>query len=245
MELTFLSIIPSLLAIFLALKTKNVFLSLLGGIILGSFFIRHYHIMDTFFYLFSLFSELLTTAWILKTLAFAFLIGGIIELLEKSGSINGFVHFVSEKNSYIDTPKKALLVSYIIGIVIFIESSITSLIAGAVGKPLCDKEGVSHEKLAFVCDSTSAPVSSLILLNGWGALLLGLVTTQIQTSPVDLLIDSVLYNFYAWSILIITLFFIIFDFCIGPIRYTHAHHYQPFKNNQKPRHPLFMLLPVL
>ena len=68
---------------------------------------------------------------------------------------------LGNKSKKIDSPTGAMMLAYLIGLVIFIESSITSLVAGTVAKPLCDKNGVSREKLAYICDSTSAPVCSL------------------------------------------------------------------------------------
>jgi Na+/H+ antiporter NhaC len=88
---------------------------------------------------------------------------------------------------------------------------------------LCDKYKVPYAKLAFVCDSTSAPISSLIVLNGWGALLLGLITTQISNGSlkgegVEILIDAVLYNFYSMSALLVTFLYIYFRLEIGPMK---------------------------
>ncbi len=207
----------------MALYTKNIILSLFGGIFLGLFFLNDYSILSTLSATFNLFFSLLSQAWILKTLAFAVLVGSVMELMQKSGGINGFVSFMTQKTTLVNSPRSALLVSYFIGIVIFIESSITSLIAGAVGRPLCDKENVSHAKLAFVCDSTSAPISSLIVLNGWGALLLGLISTQIQTGTIEgdsvnLLLHSVIYNFYAISALLVTFLAVWFNINIGPMK---------------------------
>lgn len=146
-----------------------------------------------------------------------------MSLIEKSGGISGFVKFVVEKKSFVSSARSSLMLSYIVGVVIFIESSITALISGAVGKPLCDKYKVSHAKLAFVCDSTSAPISSLIVLNGWGALLLGLISAQISVgmiegSSVDILIESVLYNFYAMSALVVTFLSVYFSIDIGAMK---------------------------
>lgn len=146
-------------------------------------------------------------------------------LIEKSGGINGFVDFMQERNSIVKSPRSALLVSYFIGIFIFIESSITSLVAGAVGKPLCDEQKVSRAKLAFVCDSTSAPISSLIVLNGWGALLLGLIVVQIDSGiikgdGVEILIKAVLYNFYAMSALFVTFLAIWFKVDLGHMKHA-------------------------
>lgn len=196
-----------------------------------------------------MFVSLLSQTWILKTLGFAILVGSIIALIEKSGGIGGFIDYVLHKKSLVKSPRSALLVSYTIGIVIFIESSITALIAGAVGKPLCDKYNVSHAKLAFVCDSTSAPISSLIVLNGWGALLLGLISAQITQgmisgNSINILLDSVLYNFYAMSALVVTFLAIWFNIDIGPMRYTQLPN--STTQNEKIAHKsmYLMLLPI-
>lgn len=182
-------------------------------------------------------------------MAFAILVGSIIALIEKSGGIDGFIDFVLYKKNLVKSPRSALLLSYTIGILIFIESSITSLIAGAVGKPLCDKYNIPHAKLAFVCDSTSAPISSLIVLNGWGALLLGLVTTQITLgmisgNAVDILIDSIFYNFYAISALIVTFIAIWFNIDLGMMKQTQLPNITKKENNINPKSMYLMLLPI-
>ncbi len=218
-----LSLLPSLLAIALALYSRNVLLSLFGGIILGVFILHDFSFFQSIDETFALFLSLLSEGWILKTLAFAILVGSVMELLEKSGGINGFVAFMTEKSKLVKSQRSALMVSYIIGVIIFIESSITSLIAGAVGRPLCDREGVAHAKLAFVCDSTSAPISSLLVLNGWGALLLGLIATQIDSGiisgdSVNWLLESVVFNFYSMSALLVTFLAVWFNIEIGPMK---------------------------
>ena len=177
----------------------------------------------------SLFASLLSEAWILKTLGFSILVGSVMALIEKSGGVAGFIDYALNKKAFVSSSRSALMLSYIVGVVIFIESSITALIAGAVGKPFCVKYKIPHAKLAFVCDSTSAPISSLIVLNGWGALLLGLITTQvtlgmIEGDSVEILIDSVLYNFYAMSALLVTFIYVLSGKDIGPmknLKYIH------------------------
>lgn len=203
-------------------------LSLFGGITLGAFIFNDFSLFASIETLFKLFFSLLLEAWILKTLAFAVLVGSIMALIEKSGGIEGFVDFMQHKARLVKSPRSALMLSYFIGVVIFVESSITSLIAGAVGKPFCDKYKIPSAKLAFVCDSTSAPVSSLIILNGWGALLLGLIATQISlgvidVNAIDILIDAIFYNFYSMAALAVTFLFIWFNLDIGAMknaRYT-------------------------
>jgi len=166
---------------------------------------------------------LLSKAWILKTLAFAVLVGSIMALIEKSGGIGGFVSYMQHKARLIKSERSALVLTYIVGVVIFVESSITSLIAGAVGRPFCKEYNIPNAKLAFVCDSTSAPVSSLLVFNGWGALLLGLISTQISLGVIDgdsveILIDAIFYNFYAMAALIVTFLAIWFKIDIGPMK---------------------------
>ena len=190
---------------------------------LGSFILNDFAPLASLDSLYLLSVSLLSEAWILKTLAFAVLVGSIMAVIEKSGGIEGFVDFMQHKAALVNSPRAALMLSYIIGLFIFIESTITSLIAGAVGKPFCHKYKIPSAKLAFVCDSTAAPVSSLIIINGWGALLLGLITTQISLGVInvdamDILIEAILYNFYSMAALVVTFLFIWFNIDIGPMR---------------------------
>jgi len=234
----------------LALYSKNVLLSLFGGILLALFIINDFAFVASLEALYTLLISLLSEAWILKTLGFAILVGSVTALIEKSGGISGFIEYAHNRQALVKSPRSALMVTYIIGIVIFIESSITSLIAGAVGKPLCDKEGVSHAKLAYVCDSTSAPICSLIVLNGWGALLLGLISAQISDGIIDgdsveILIDSVMYNFYAMSALFVTFISIWFNIDIGPMKNAKP---VPFKESgllAKQTSMWLMILPII
>ncbi|DAB30768.1 MAG TPA: sodium:proton antiporter [Sulfurimonas sp. UBA12504] len=172
-------------------------------------------------------------------------------LIEESGGIRGFIEYLQEKKGLVKSERSALLLSYIVGVVIFIESSITSLISGAVGKPFCHQYKIPQAKLAFVCDSTAAPISSLIALNGWGALLLGLITTQVtegflKYESLSLLVSALLYNFYAMSALLVTFLFIWFKIDIGPMKYA-KYNFVAYNGaqTQKNASSLFMLLPIV
>lgn len=198
---------------------------------------------------YELFADILTTPWILKTLGFVLLSGSIIALIEKSGGVAGFIDFALHRKAFVSSPRSALMMSYILGVVVFIETSITALISGAVGKPFCDKYKIPHAKLAFVCDSTSAPIGSLLVFNGYGALLLGLITTQVTQGTIDvnsleLLIESVVYNFYAMSALMVAFLFVWFSFDIGPmkhLKYKKSKSYVP----QKAKSMYLMILPIV
>ena len=251
MEYGIISIAIPLFTIFLAIITKDVIVSLIGGIFAGLLVLNGYNPLTAFVALFDGIISLFSEGWIAKTLLFALMIGAIIKLLNLSGAVESFVLYLSQKSKKIDSPRGAMLLAYVIGIVIFIESSITSLVAGTVAKPLCDKNGVSRAKLAYICDSTSAPVCSLIPLNGWGALLLGLIVSAVDTKvisgdPVSLLIASIPYNFYAIFTLIIVLLVIYFKIDIGPMKQSSPHPYHPNQLNieAKPT-PYPMLLPLI
>ena len=224
-EYGFLSLIPPLLAIVAALGTRQVLPSLLSGVVSGVIILNLSAPLNAVPAFFELFIAMLNEAWILKTLFFVVTVGSIMALITASGGVAGFVNYVREQRGLVTSARSALLLTYVIGIVIFIESSITSMIAGTVGRPLTDAYGVSRAKLAYVCDSTSAPVCSLIVLNGWGALLLGLIATQIEGgmmegNSVEWLLESLPYNFYALVALAVTFLTIWFGIDIGPMRHA-------------------------
>ena len=211
MEYGILSILPPILAIILAITTRNVVISLFIGIFAGHLIINNGAPVDSFISVFDGIVALFAEGWIAKTLIFALFVGSILRLIVSSGGVDGFVQFLTERQKGIKSKRGALLLAYVIGLIIFIESSITSLIAGAVARPLTDRFGVSREKLAYVCDSTSAPVCSLIPLNAWGALLIGLLTEQVASgvitgNPTSLFLHSIPFNFYA----ILTLLFVLY-----------------------------------
>ncbi|MDO9207882.1 MAG: Na+/H+ antiporter NhaC family protein [Sulfuricurvum sp.] len=178
-----------------------------------------------FILLFERFQGLLSELWVLKTLAFAIMVGSVMSLIEKSGGVAGLVHELSVQRPWVRSKRGALMPSFIAGLVIFIESSITSLVAGAIGRPFCDRYHVSRAKLAFVCDSTSAPVCSIIAINGWGALLMGLIGGQIAAGLIAgeearWLISAIGYNFYAYIALIVTFVAIWYNIDIGPMKHA-------------------------
>ena len=211
--------------------------------------LNDYNIIDTSESIISLFISLMSKAWILKTLGFVVVAGSIMALIEKSGGVVGFVDFILNKKGLVSSKRSALMLSYILGVVIFVETSITALVSGAVGKPLCDKYKIPQAKLALVCDSTSAPIGSLIIFNGYGALLLGLISTQISLGYIDanateVLISALKYNFYAIIALIVTFVFIYFSFDIGAMKNSKYVESSSQSVNTTLSSMYYMLLPV-
>ncbi len=127
---------------------------------------------------------------------FTFVIGAVIATVQASGGFTGFVDWV-ERRQWVDSPRRARLMAWLLGVVIFIESNITVLVAGSVSRPLFDRFRISREKLAYLIDSTSAPICVLIPFNAWGAYILGILAGLQVADPILVFGGSILFNFYA------------------------------------------------
>ncbi len=190
-------LLPPVLAIVLALWTKEVYLSLLAGLWLGATILVGGNpilgLRELIDQLVAVFEE----AGNVRILLFSLLVGGLIALVQGSGGVEGFIRWASNRG-WGQTRRGAEFLAWAIGMVIFVESSITCLIVGAINRPLFDRLKIPREKLAFYCDTTSAAVCMSIPLNGWGAFVLGLLAAQGMTDgAVGLLATAVLLNFYA------------------------------------------------
>lgn len=211
------SILPPVIAIVLAIWSKQVIPSLFAGIWMG-------------FTLLSGFNPLLGAAGSLdglinvfadpgdtRVLIFTLLIGSLIATIESSGGVRGFVHFL-ETRRWVHTGLRAQMLAWVVGIIIFIESNITLLVAGSVSRPLFDRYRVSREKLAYLIDATSAPVCVMIPLNAWGAVIIGLVASTGVENPTATFIASIPYNLYALTAIALAAVVIWKDFNIGPMK---------------------------
>ena len=220
-EPSWYSILPPLLAIILAIWSKQVILSLFAGIWIG------FTILSGFNPLAGLVAGLdgvinvFGDAGDARVLIFTILIGSLIATIEYSGGVRGFVHFL-ESRRWVHTPLRAQLLAWVTGIVIFIESNITLLVAGAVSRPLFDRYRISREKLAYLIDATSAPVCAMIPLNAWGAVIIGLIASTTVENPLQAFIASIPYNLYAIVAIILSLVVIWKDIDIGPMKAAQA-----------------------
>lgn len=191
-----MSLLPPLLAIGLAIYTRQVFLSLAAGIWLGFTIIAGWNpaigtadaIEGTI--------AVLSDTGNAKVIVFTFLIGSLIATVEANGGMRGFVRWV-EHARWVTSPRRAQVLAWLTGIVIFIESNLTILVAGSVSRPLFDRFKVSREKLAYIIDSTSAPVCILIPFNAWGAMVLGILANQGVANPLGTFLVAIPMNLYA------------------------------------------------
>ena len=131
-----------------------------------------------------------------RVIIFSSLIGALITLTQRNGGVQGFVDWIQRKN-LVRTRRGASMMAWIIGMSIFIESSITCLVTGAVARPIFERFKISREKLAYICDSTSAPVCIMIPLNAWGAYVIGLLARDGVENPLSVFFQTLPFNFYA------------------------------------------------
>lgn len=213
MDYGVVSILPPLIAILFAIKTKQVLISLMAGIYSAELILVSYQPLLAMINSVNQIINVFSQAWVTKTIFFAFLIGAIISLVQASGGVQGLLDFLTIKTKTIKSRKSAMMLAYIVGLLIFIESSITILISGIIARPVTDKYKVSREKLAYICDSTSASVCGLIPLNAWGATLIGIIGIQITAgiitgNPVEILIRSIPFQFYSILAILFVFYYI-------------------------------------
>ncbi|MEN0003663.1 MAG: Na+/H+ antiporter NhaC family protein [Bacteroidota bacterium] len=218
-----LSLIPPVVAILLAILTKQVFVSLLFGIWLGWVIIDDWNPLkgsfDTIQALVDVFQDPGNT----RTIMFCALVGALIIFIQRSGGVEGFIRHVNrllqryEKKKSGSNKIVVQLLAWLTGLLIFVESSISVLTVGALYRPVFDKLKISREKLAYIADSSSAPSSILIPFNGWGAFIMSLLVAEGFDDPFATLLQSAGYNFYPILALIFVLVIIFRNKDFGPM----------------------------
>lgn len=197
-----LSVLPPLVAIGLAILTRQVVISLLAGVWIGWVILADGHLFigtrDTIDAIVAVFGE----AWQTRVILFTLLMGSLLMLMTRSGGVDGFVTWARQWR-WAKSRVGAQLMAWLLGLGVFIESTITCLVVGTVSRPLFDRLKIPREKLAYICDSTSAPVCMLLPINSWGALVLGLLAVQAgagnlgDQGTVSVFLQATVFNFYA------------------------------------------------
>ena len=209
------SVLPPVLAIVLAIWTKQVYLSLAGGLWLAWTMLSEWNPLS------GIAASIQGAVDVLgsdaQVILFTLVIGALIATVEASGGVRGFVRFL-ERNKWVNSAKRSQLLAWLTGMVIFIESNITVLVAGSVARPLFDRYKSSREKLAYIIDSTSAPICILIPMNAWGAYNLGILEGLGVENALMVFLNSILLNFYAIAAVLVVVAVILWGIDIGPMR---------------------------
>ncbi len=199
MDFGILSLLPPIIAIVLAIATRQVYLSLMAGIYIGWVIISEGNIWQGFLSSLEGLVAVFQDAGSTRTILFSALVGSLIMLIQRSGGVEGFIQWVGRKleKDRGGSRIKLQFYAWLISVLIFVETSISVLTVGTIFRPLFDKYKISREKLAYIIDSGSAPACIIFPLNGWGAFIIGLLVTQSIEQPFMVMLSAIPFNFYA------------------------------------------------
>jgi tetracycline resistance efflux pump len=216
-DLGWISLLPPILAIVLAMWTRQVYLSLGAGVWIGATILAGWNPLAGLAGMLERLVAVFADAGNTSVILFTMVIGALIATIEAAGGVRGFVNWI-EHRRMVAGPRGARVLAFAVGLVIFIESNITVLVSGAVARPLFDRYRVSREKLAYIIDSTSAPVCVLIPLNAWGAYILALLAGLGVADPLGTMVRAIPMNLYALGAVVLAGIVAVTGLSIGPMR---------------------------
>jgi Na+/H+ antiporter NhaC len=194
-----LSLVPPLIAIFLALLIRQVVVSLSIGIFSGALI---YYNFDPITALLRFADTLILNVLIDKdhmfVIVFTLLIGGVVGVISANG---GTIGLAKQITKLAKTAKSGMIASWLLGLAIFFDDYANSLIIGNMMRPITDKLKVSREKLAYIVDSTAAPIASIVIISTWVGYEVGLISDGLNSigstqNAYDVFISSIPYSFY-------------------------------------------------
>jgi Na+/H+ antiporter NhaC len=204
-----IALIPAMVMITMVIATRKVLLSLGVGVVLAALIHESFHLINTVVYLFNALGNILTSFdWYLPILGFVVIIGGITSVLALIGGIRAFASWTVNK---VKSPVAAEMMTWILGVVICIDDYFNALVIGEVTKPVTDEYRVSRAKLAYIIDSTSAPVVIMMPLSTWGAYIIGIMgglfadNSYTVHSGFSGFVAAVPYQFYPITALLVVL----------------------------------------
>ncbi|TPH17333.1 Na+/H+ antiporter NhaC family protein [Litorilituus lipolyticus] len=217
-----LSVIPPIIAIIIVLWKKEVIAALLVAVFSSELLLATkgdgFSLFQAFLGLIERVVSVVSSPGNARLLVFSLLIGALLAYVRNSGGVTAMVNKLVSKG-IAKTKRQVGSVTFFTGVVIFIESNLSVLTAGILSRDLFDKFKMSRARLAFMIDTTSAPICILILLNGWGAYVLGLLNNyELGQSSMSILWGTIPFNFYAIIALLLVLYTIITDRVHGPMK---------------------------
>lgn len=205
---TWWSLVPPLLAIVLALITKEVYSSLFIGVAVGALMYTGFHPWNAFVAFFDIMKDSMN----LNILIFDVLLGMIIVLMSKSGGSAAYGKWAGNK---IKSKKSALLATTGLGVLIFVDDYFNCLTVGSVMRPVTDRFKVSRAKLAYIIDATAAPICIIAPISSWAAAVNSYVPEDAGITGFQLFLRTIPYNLYALLTLAMVLYIILTGFDFG------------------------------
>lgn len=223
---TIWSLLPPILAIAMVLVTRRVLLSLGVGIVAAALFIASFNIQESLILLWESFKQVFVDEGALNTdkvylLIFILLLGILTAFVSMMGGTKAFGDWMIK---HVKTRPGAKLMTMILGVIIFIDDYFNSLTVGQVSKPVTDKHRISRAKLAYIVDSTSAPVSVAVPISSWGAYIIGILGSIMAThsitdySAFTAFMKIIPMNYYVWAALGVILVLIFRQTDFGPMK---------------------------
>lgn len=218
MEYGFLSILPSVLAIVLALVTKNVFLALIASLLLGNLFLADYHVLTMLTGTKDMVVNVFASSSSTSIIIILTLLGGMFYMIEAAGGLRGFTALMVEKRSLIKSRTGAEIFTWLIGVLVFIDGTLSVMITGSVSRPLAKAFGISPEKNAWIVHSTATPLSVLIPIAAYGPYIAGFIEAQGIGNPTQQMVKGIFFNFYCIFAVLGVAAFILLRFDFGPMK---------------------------
>ena len=207
------SLLPALIAIVLALITKEVYSSLFVGILVGGVLYAGFSLSGVLEHVFvdGMVGQL-SDGWNVGILVFLVILGAMVMLMNRAG---GSAAFGRWSVAHVKTKVGAQIATMILGVLIFIDDYFNCLTVGSVMRPLTDKHGISRQKLAYLIDATAAPVCIIAPISSWAAAVTGSVD---GVNGLDLFIKAIPFNFYAILTIVMMLVLSLGKFDYGPMK---------------------------
>ena len=209
---TFVSLLPPLIAIVLALITKEVYSSLFIGILSGALLYSNFNIWGMVTSSFDMMVSKLADSWNVGILIFLVVLGMMVSLVNKAGGSAAYGRWAE---THIKTRVGALISTAVLGMLIFIDDYFNCLTVGSVMRPVTDKHQISRSKLAFLIDATAAPVCIIAPISSWAA---AVSSVAPEGQGIQLFIQSIPYNFYALLTLAMVIMMCLMKVDFGPMK---------------------------
>ncbi len=208
---TIWALLPAIIAIGLALATKEVYSSLFLGIVAAALLYSNFNILNATTEIFNVMISKTGSAWNVGILFFLVFLGAIVALMTRAGGSKAYGDWAIKR---IKSKRGAMLSTMILGILIFVDDYFNCLTVGSVMRPVTDKFKISRAKLAYIIDSTSAPICIIAPISSWAAAVTGYTTGD----GFNLFLQTIPINLYAWLTIIMVLIVCVFNFDFGPMK---------------------------
>ncbi len=220
---SFWALVPAIVAIALALITKEVYSSLFFGIVTGALLYSGYNFEGTINHVFvDGVISVLSDSWNVGILCFLVILGTMVQLMNRAG---GSAAFGAWAGKHIKTRIGAQLATILLGCLIFIDDYFNCLTVGSVMRPVTDQHKISRAKLAYLIDATAAPICIIAPISSWAAAVSGFVEGE---NGMSLFLQTIPYNYYA-------IFTIIMMICLVVLKVDYGtmalHEHNAIKNN--------------